>query len=65
MNEYNKYSIVENKVAEKHQETINHEALTQNDATVDECGSGVHSSKQQPKRKNSLYSKKSNKMSKK
>ena len=54
MNEYNKYSIVENKVAEKHQETINHEALTQNDATVDECGSGVHSSKQQPKEKNEL-----------
>ena len=53
-NEYNKYSIVESKVAEKHQETISHEALTQNDKTVDECGSGVHSSKQEPKEKNEL-----------
>lgn len=53
-NEYNKYSVVERRTAEEHQETKSHEVSPQSDVTVDECGPIVHSAKQQLKDKNEL-----------
>lgn len=52
--EYNKYSVVESKAAEKHQETYSYEDSPQGNATVDESSSIVHSAKQQTKEKNEL-----------
>lgn len=53
-NEYNNCFKAESKVEETHKTPIRPEVLPKSDATVDECGSVIHSFKQQPKEKNEL-----------